>query len=106
MLRNAARARRRAKRWRQRAVPPGGQVSDPEHGGCLFARPSGDSTPLAIDSNRFYASYYRLVFGFESQKGNLAWVRTHAHDLRGYAAARRACRGSCWRGTPRASWIQ
>ncbi len=49
----------------------------------LFARPSGDATPLGIDSNRFYASYYRLVFGFESQRGNLAWVRTHAHDVIG-----------------------
>lgn len=49
----------------------------------LFGRPSGDSNPLAVDSGRFYASYYRLVFGFESSRGHLAWVRTHAHELIG-----------------------
>jgi outer membrane protein assembly factor BamB len=49
----------------------------------LFGRPNGESSPLAIDSNRFYASYYRLVFGFESKGGHLAWVRTHANEFIG-----------------------
>ena len=61
-------------------VPPVANARDRDR---LFGRPSGDSMPLAMDSNRFYASYYRLVFGFESQRGNLAWVRTHAHDFIG-----------------------
>ena len=61
-------------------VPPAANARDRDR---LFGRPSGDSTPLGIDSGRFYANYYRLVFGFESQGGNLAWVRTHAHELIG-----------------------
>ena len=61
-------------------VPPVANARDRDR---LFGRPSGDTTPLGIDSNRFYASYYRLVFGFESQRGHLAWVRTHAHDFIG-----------------------
>ena len=61
-------------------VPPVANARDRDR---LFGRPSGDATPLGVDSNRFYASYYRLIFGFESQRGNLAWVRTHAHDFIG-----------------------
>jgi outer membrane protein assembly factor BamB len=61
-------------------LPPVANARDRDR---LFGRPNGDATPLAIDSNRFYASYYRLVFGFESSRGNLGWVRTHAHDLIG-----------------------
>lgn len=49
----------------------------------LFARPSGGEGPLGVDSNRFYASYFRLAFGFDSQKGNLGWVHTHGADLIG-----------------------
>lgn len=49
----------------------------------LFGRPNGESNPLTIDSNRFYASYYRLVFGFESSRGHLAWVRSHPSEFIG-----------------------
>jgi outer membrane protein assembly factor BamB len=49
----------------------------------LFGRPSGEATPLGVDSSRFYASYYRLVFGFESGKGGLAWVRAHGSEFIG-----------------------
>ncbi len=49
----------------------------------LFGRPDGASEPLAVDSGQFYGTYYRLVFGFESQKGRLSWVRTHPHDMIG-----------------------
>lgn len=58
----------------------------------LFARPSategppsaGDGMrPLGIESNRFYASYFRIVIGFESSRGQLAWVHTHASDVIG-----------------------
>ncbi len=52
----------------------------------LFARPQEASQPLLVDSSRFYASYYRLVFGFESTKGHLAWVRTHPSDFIGGAS--------------------
>ncbi len=49
----------------------------------LFARPSGPDGPLGIDSGRFYASYFRLVMGFEATRGQLAWVHTHASDVIG-----------------------
>ena len=49
----------------------------------LFARPSGPDGPLAIDSGRFYASYFHLVIGFEAARGQLAWVHTHASDVIG-----------------------
>ena len=49
----------------------------------LFARPSGPEGPLAIDSGRFYASYFRLVIGFEASRGQLAWVHTHPSDVIG-----------------------
>ncbi|MBX3202147.1 MAG: PQQ-binding-like beta-propeller repeat protein [Labilithrix sp.] len=61
-------------------VPPVANARDRDR---LFGRPSADGATLGIDSNRFYASYYRLIFGFESQRGHLAWVRTHAHDFIG-----------------------
>ena len=49
----------------------------------LFARPSTPSGPLGIDSGRFYATYFRLVYGFESSRGQLAWVHTHASEIIG-----------------------
>lgn len=61
-------------------LPAGANARDRDR---LFARPSGGEGPLGIDSGRFYASYFRLAFGFEAQKGNLAWVHTHPTDLIG-----------------------
>ena len=49
----------------------------------LFARPSAPEGPLGIDSGRFYATYFRLVLGFEASRGQLAWVHTHASDVIG-----------------------
>jgi outer membrane protein assembly factor BamB len=49
----------------------------------LFARPTDAQGVLAMDSGRFYASYFRIVFGFDSPSGKLAWVRTHGADLIG-----------------------
>ncbi len=49
----------------------------------LFARPSSPDGPLGIDSGRFYASYFRLVIGFEASRGQLAWVHTHPSDVIG-----------------------
>lgn len=49
----------------------------------LFGRPAKDSNPFTVDSGRFYASYYQLVFGFEASRGHLVWVRTHPSDLIG-----------------------
>lgn len=70
-----------------RLLVPGGEkvpvVANARDRDRLYARPQEASQPLAVDSTRFYASYYRLVFGFESNKGHLAWVRTHPSDFIG-----------------------
>ncbi|MFO0736997.1 MAG: PQQ-binding-like beta-propeller repeat protein [Labilithrix sp.] len=59
----------------------------------LYARPN-DGEPLALDSGRFYATYYRLVFGFATepsapggQRNQLAWVRHTTADVIGGRAA-------------------
>ncbi len=61
-------------------VPPTANARDRDR---LFARPSSGEGPLGIDSQRFYASYFRLIIGFESQRGGLSWVHTHNEDLIG-----------------------
>jgi outer membrane protein assembly factor BamB len=54
----------------------------------IYARPTaGDSQPLGIDSDRYYATYFKLVMGLTASKGALAWVHTHASDVIGGAAA-------------------
>jgi outer membrane protein assembly factor BamB len=53
----------------------------------IYARPApGESGPLGVDSGRFYATYFRLVMGFESGKGALEWVHTHDSDVLAGAA--------------------
>jgi outer membrane protein assembly factor BamB len=53
----------------------------------IYARPTpGDTGPLGIDSGRYYATYFRIVMGFEATKGTLAWVHTHGSDIIGGAA--------------------
>lgn len=49
----------------------------------LFGRPNSPEGSLSIDSGRFYASYFRLVLGFEAARGQLAWVHTHPADVIG-----------------------
>ena len=61
-------------------LPPAANARDRDR---LFARPSSGDGQLGVDSNRFYASYFRLAFGFDAQKGNLGWVHTHGADLIG-----------------------
>lgn len=61
-------------------LPPVANARDRDR---LFARPSSPEGPLALDSGRFYASYFRLVLGFESSRGQLSWVHTHASDVLG-----------------------
>jgi outer membrane protein assembly factor BamB len=52
----------------------------------LYARPAGD-TGTALDSGRYYATYFKLVMGFDGKQGTLAWVHTHPSDVIGGAAA-------------------
>lgn len=61
-------------------LPPVANARDRDR---LFARPSGPEGPLSIDAGRFYASYFRLVLGFEATRGQLAWVHTHDSDVIG-----------------------
>ena len=61
-------------------LPPVANARDRDR---LFARPSAPEGPLGIDSGRFYASYFRLVIGFESSRGQLGWVHTHPSDVIG-----------------------
>jgi outer membrane protein assembly factor BamB len=55
----------------------------------LYARPTPNEEPLAIDGGRFYATYFKLVMGFDAAKGALSWVHTHASDVIGGAAGGR-----------------
>lgn len=61
-------------------LPPAANARDRDR---LFARPAAAAGGLGIDSGHFYASYFRLAFGFDAQKGNLTWVHTHPNDLIG-----------------------
>jgi outer membrane protein assembly factor BamB len=49
----------------------------------LHARPSGGDGPLGFDAGRFYATYYRIVMGFDAKTTNLSWVHTHDADVVG-----------------------
>ena len=54
----------------------------------IYARPTpGDTGPLGIDSDRYYATYFKLVMGLTASKGSLAWVHTHASEVIGGAAS-------------------
>jgi outer membrane protein assembly factor BamB len=47
----------------------------------LYARPSRPNGPFTFDDGRFYATYFKLVMGFTTDKGSLAWVHTHSSDV-------------------------
>ncbi len=70
-----------------RLLVPGTEKQPPVANGRdrdrLFARPSAPEGPLGIDSSRFYATYFRLVIGFEASRGQLAWVHTHTSEVIG-----------------------
>lgn len=52
----------------------------------LWARPASPSGPLAYDAGRFYATYFRIVMGFDTQKNNLAWIQSRPSDVLAAAA--------------------
>jgi outer membrane protein assembly factor BamB len=52
-----------------------------------YARPNGQGAELTLDRDRFYATYFRIVMGFESRKGALAWVQVKNSDVLGGAVA-------------------
>ena len=54
----------------------------------IYARPTpGDTQALGIDSDRYYATYFKLVMGLTASKGGLAWVHTHGSEVIGGAAS-------------------
>lgn len=48
----------------------------------LFARPAPRNEQPGLDANHFYATYIRLVLGFDAG-GKLAWVHTHPKEIAG-----------------------
>lgn len=52
----------------------------------LWARPASADGPIAYDSNRFYATYFRIVMGFDVDKKSLGWVVNRPNDVIGAAA--------------------
>jgi outer membrane protein assembly factor BamB len=52
----------------------------------LWARPASPDGPLSYDSNRFYATYFRIVLGFDTGSTKLAWVQNRPSDVIGAAA--------------------
>jgi outer membrane protein assembly factor BamB len=70
-----------------RLLTPGGEKQSPAANAQdkirLYARPTDNEAPLAIQDGRFYATYFRLAMGLDAQKGRIAWVHTHKHDLIG-----------------------
>lgn len=49
----------------------------------LYARPTSGDGPLGIEGDRYFATYFRLVMGFEATKGALGWVHLHPADIIG-----------------------
>lgn len=52
----------------------------------MYARPTSPDGELTLDSNRFYGTYFRIVMGFDGDKGALAWVWNTKDDLVGGTA--------------------
>lgn len=46
----------------------------------LYARPGSPDAPLALDGDRFYATYFRFVMGMNAA-GKLQWVHTHPNSV-------------------------
>jgi outer membrane protein assembly factor BamB len=62
-------------------------VAGAEDKSRIYARPTAMSEPLAIDGDRFYATYFRYVMGLTAGHGRLTWARTHDSPFIGGAAA-------------------
>lgn len=53
----------------------------------FYARPSEKGDKLGLDSDRFAATYFRIVAGFDSANGALRWTRTLPAEVIGGDAA-------------------
>jgi outer membrane protein assembly factor BamB len=67
-------------KWFRPGAELRGRGSDAFDKIALYAAPN-DRAPLAIDSGRFIATYFRIVAGFEAKSGAIAWVRRSAADF-------------------------
>ncbi len=69
---------------------PGGSPVSPESNAQdrmrIYARPVGGSTFVDVADHRYYATYFRLVLGFDTPSGAVAWVHHHSSDFLGGAA--------------------
>jgi len=69
---------------------PGDESTKPIAGAAdeirLYARPTAPAKALGMDSGRFYATYFRIVFGL-SPDAQVEWVHTHAARLIAGAAS-------------------
>jgi outer membrane protein assembly factor BamB len=50
----------------------------------IYARPAAEA---ALDSERYFATYFRVALGFHSTDGTLRWVHSFPKDILGGAAA-------------------
>jgi len=70
-------------RW----MRPGGFVLDVKADAfdriAAYALPSFANGRLGLDSDRYYATYYRIVVGLSGAAGELVWTRTVDHDVIG-----------------------
>lgn len=53
----------------------------------FYARPAEAGGKVGVDAERFAATYFRIVVGFNSQDGALRWVRTFPAEIIGGDAA-------------------
>ena len=64
-----------------RLMFPGGSPVSPESNAQdrmrIYARPVGGSTFVDVADHRYYATYFRLVLGFDTPSGAVAWVHHH-----------------------------
>lgn len=67
-----------------RPTPP---LADATDRARLFARPAeAEGGGAAWDSYRYYATYFRYVYGLSATDGALAWVHAHTADVLGGSA--------------------
>ncbi len=69
---------------RPRWMRPGGFVLDPNSDAfdriATYARPAFDTGRLGLDSDTYYATYYRIVVGLSGSTGEVTWARAIPDD--------------------------
>ena len=73
-------------RWLRAGGIAGKTTSDAFDAIRAYARPEPSAQGLGLDSQRYYATYYKIIAGMKDATGELAWVRHVDHDVIGGAA--------------------